>query len=198
MQLYIIGWLWFLKLGSQDNSDRLKARHFIIINFFRWIGFKNNTQRYIAIHTHITLICGPNKDLFNHYCNLRKLQATWKWLPTPEQNVGLHYCDVIMGTTTSQIISLVIVYSTVYSGADQRKHQSSASLAFAWGSHRWPVNSPHKRPVTRKMFPFEDVIISFQLYMEATGYSTSNTTPTLVRTTCVTRTPTGVVLILQF
>ena len=69
-----------------------------------------------------------------------------------------HYCDVIMGTNASQIASLPIVYSTVYSGAGQRKHQSSASLAFVWGIHRRPVNSPHKWPVTRKMFPFDDVI----------------------------------------
>ena len=59
----------------------------------------------------------------------------------------------------SQITSLTIVYSTVYSGENQRKHQSSASLAFVWGIHRWPMNSPHKGPVTRKMFPFDDVII---------------------------------------
>ena len=44
-------------------------------------------------------------------------------------------------------------------GGDQRKHQSSASLAFVRGIHRWPVNSPHKGPVTRKMFPFDDVIM---------------------------------------
>ena len=50
-------------------------------------------------------------------------------------------------------------YSTVYSDSDQRKHQSSASLAFVWGIHRWPVNSPHKWPVTRKMFPFHDAIM---------------------------------------
>ena len=59
----------------------------------------------------------------------------------------------------SQITSLTIVYSTVYSGADQSKHQSPASLAFVWGIHRGPVNSPHKGPVTRKMFPFDDVIM---------------------------------------
>ena len=57
-----------------------------------------------------------------------------------------------------QISSLAIVYSTV-SDADQRKHQSSASLAFVRGIHRGPVNSPHKWPVTRKMFPFDDVIM---------------------------------------
>ena len=71
----------------------------------------------------------------------------------------VHYSDVIMGAIASQITSLTIVYSTIYSGADQRKHQSSASLAFVRGIHRWPVNSPHKWPVTRKMFPFDDVIL---------------------------------------
>ena len=59
-----------------------------------------------------------------------------------------------MGAIASQITSLTIVYSTVYSDADQRKHQSSASLAFVS-----PVNSPHKWPVTRKMFPFDDIIM---------------------------------------
>ena len=60
----------------------------------------------------------------------------------------------------SQITSLTIVYSNAYSGTDQRKHQSSASLAFVRGIHRWPVNSLHKRPVTWKIFPFGDVIMS--------------------------------------
>ena len=58
-----------------------------------------------------------------------------------------------MSSIASQITGVTIVCSTVASGADQRKHQSSASLAFVRGIHRWPVNSPHKRPVTRKMFP---------------------------------------------
>ena len=68
-----------------------------------------------------------------------------------------HYNDVIMGAIASQISSLTIVYSIVYSDADQRKHHSSASLAFVRGIHRGPANSPHKWPVTRKMFPFDDV-----------------------------------------
>ena len=63
-----------------------------------------------------------------------------------------------MTTMASQITSLTVVYSIVYSGADQRKHQSSASLAFVWGIHRWPVNSPVTGE-TRKMFPFDDVIM---------------------------------------
>ena len=73
----------------------------------------------------------------------------------------LHYDDVRMGAIASQITSLTIVYSIVYSDVDQRKHQSSASLAFVRGIHRVPVNSPHKWPVTRKMFPFDDVIMNF-------------------------------------
>ena len=73
-----------------------------------------------------------------------------------------HYGDFIMGAIPSQITSLTIVYSTVYSDADQRKHQSSASLAY-----RGPVNSPHKWPLTRKMFPFDDVIMSYSLIVKA-------------------------------
>ena len=81
-------------------------------------------------------------------------KATWRQRP------GSHYDDVITGAMASQITIITIVYSTVYSGADQSKHQSSASLAFVWGIHRGPVNSPHKWSVTRKMFPFDDVIMS--------------------------------------
>ena len=65
----------------------------------------------------------------------------------------IHYNDVKMSAMASQITSLTIVYST---DADQRKHQSSALLAFVRGIPRWPTNFPHKRPVTRKMFSFDD------------------------------------------
>ena len=57
-----------------------------------------------------------------------------------------HYSDVIMGAMAFQITCVTIDYSTVYSGANQRKHQSSPLLAFVRGIHRWPVNSPHKWP----------------------------------------------------
>ena len=75
-----------------------------------------------------------------------------------------HYSDVRIGAIASQITSLTIVYSIVYLSADQRKHQSSALLAFLRGIHRRPVNSPHKGPVTRKMFPFDDVIMCYSQY----------------------------------
>ena len=73
--------------------------------------------------------------------------------------MDMHYTYVIMIEGASEITSLTIVYSAVHSGGYQRKHQSSALLAFVRGIHRRPVNSPHKGPVTRKMFPFDDVIM---------------------------------------
>ena len=63
-----------------------------------------------------------------------------------------HYSDVIRTAMASQITSVAIVYSIVYSGADQRKHRSFVSLAFVRAIHRWPVYSPHKGPVTGKFF----------------------------------------------
>ena len=70
-----------------------------------------------------------------------------------------------MGAIASQITSLAIVNSAFYSGADQRKHQSSASLAFVQGIHRGPVNSQHKWPVMQNMFPFDDVIMFGMFFM---------------------------------
>ena len=101
-------------------------------------------------------------------------QQTWYWPTKPEysassiirvkiiltQFVKTHFCkffqnhlnDVILSAMASQITGVSTVYSTVCSAADQRKHQRSASLAFVRGTRRWPVNSPHKGPVTRKIF----------------------------------------------
>ena len=83
--------------------------------------------------------------------------------PGRSKDFCYHYNDVIMGVVASQITSLTIFYSTsdclLNTGADQRKHQSSAPLAFARGIYRRLVNSPHKWPVTRKMFLFDDIIM---------------------------------------
>ena len=73
-----------------------------------------------------------------------------------------HYNDVIMSTMAYQITNLKIVYPTVYSITDQRKHQSSVSVVFVREIHRWRVNSPHKGPFTWKMFPCDDVIMIFK------------------------------------
>ena len=87
----------------------------------------------------------------------------YDWNVCEESSVK-HYNDVIIGTMASQITNLTIIFSTVYSGADHRKYQSSASLAFVRGIHRWSVNSPHKWSVTRKMFAFDDVIMCGQRF----------------------------------
>ena len=115
-----------------------------------------------------TKVSGASFDVFF----VRQQASPWtnvdpemcRHMPLPDHNElnNVHYNDVIMGTLASQITSLTIVYSIVYSDADQRKHQSSASLAFVRGIHRRPVNSPHKWPVT---FPFDDVIMFTDSYM---------------------------------
>ena len=114
--------------------------------------------------------CGDTCQIWTRYLianmwfdNVGKITERRKLFSHHVSRWWLHYYDVRMGTTASQITSLTIVYSTVYSDANQRKHQSSASLAFVRGIHRGPVNSPHKWPVTRKMFPFDDVIMWYLL-----------------------------------
>ena len=94
--------------------------------------------------------------MFRHHNSTRRV-ALLVYLP--RRLTSPHYDDVIMTMLASHITSITVVYSIVYSGVNQRKHQSSASLAFVREIHRGPVNFPHKWPVTRKMFPFDDVIM---------------------------------------
>ena len=119
--------------------------HLTLRNKLQW-KLNQNDQLFRAVKcTQLSSAkCGPSCSSLKHMASALH---------------GSHYSDVIMSAMASQITSLTIVYSSVYSGADQWKHQSSASLAFVRIIHRWPVNSPHKGPVTRKMFPFDDVIM---------------------------------------
>ena len=119
----------------------------IIVTGPLWQGTLNNQQTSSTAtpSDDVWLLGGPN-DAAN--------ETIWK-----STMQAMHYSDVIMGAMVFQITGMTIAYSTVCSGVDKRRHQSSASLAFVRGIHRWPVNSPHKRPVTRKMFPFDDVIM---------------------------------------
>ena len=81
--------------------------------------------------------------------------------------IKIHYSDVIMSTIASQITSLTIVYSTVYSGADLRKYQGSASLAFLVTSE-FPAQRASN---TKKKFPFDDVIMLMGLVnTDISGY----------------------------
>ena len=92
-------------------------------------------------------------------CSDDKKWNTTKWNFNHAGNV--HYSDVIMSAMASQITGVLIVCLNVCSVRDERKHQSSMSLAFVRGIHQWQVNFPHKGPVTRKMFPFDDVIMEW-------------------------------------
>ena len=89
-------------------------------------------------------------------------------MASPVDRLFVHYSDVMMGAgaMASQITS-----------PDQRKHQSSASLTFVRGIHRWPVNSPHKWPVTRKMFPFDDVTMKEFVWLSSKKISVPITGP---------------------
>ena len=121
------------------------------------------TSSPISAHSLAFIRCRPvvTRSLVFKNLQLSNLKSLMRIHSSLTRLLLKHYNAVIMGTTGSQITNLTIVYSTVYSGSNQRKHQSSAALAFVRGIHRRPVNSPHKWPVTRKMFPFDDVIIKF-------------------------------------
>ena len=120
-----------------------------LIVYTNCIYQRNSTQNVLPIHWKMCLLRSEK---------LRPLRFTSShaFLKRPPGH-AIHYKDVIMSSMASQITSLTIVYSAVYN--KHRKHQSSASLAFVMGIPRWPVNSPHKWPVARKMFPFDDVIM---------------------------------------
>ena len=88
--------------------------------------------------------------------------STWQiFFPRAQHNHPLvdHYSGLIMSTMASQITSMSTACSIVCTCTHQRKHRSSASLAFVRGIHQWLVDSPHKGPVTWKLFPFDNVIM---------------------------------------
>ena len=70
-----------------------------------------------------------------------------------------HYSNVIMSAMASQITGVSMVCSTVCPGAGQKKTSKLRVTGLLGGIHRRPVNSPNKGPVTRKMLPFDDVIV---------------------------------------
>ena len=108
-----------------------------------------------------TLICARlyvNWHNLSHTNGIMSNQGVRK-IDTMSTCQVMHYSDVIMSVVVSLIAGDSIVYSTICSGADQRKHQSSTSLAFVREIHRLPMNSPHKGPVTLQMFLFDDVIM---------------------------------------
>ena len=113
-----------------DVSDKLPR---VIIVFER-----SGVPQYEAIFKQSILVL----NFFTYICI--PIPSTQRYIAPAVSK--LHY-NGYDGVSNHQI---TMVYSTVYSGDDQRKHQCSASLAFVRGSHRWPIMYPHKWPVTRK------------------------------------------------
>ena len=159
---------------SNDCSNASKATLMNMDKYFMWIHYERLHNHNKAKHNKTVCIFLEIYCIYNHtdiarFCKMRNphfMLMNWNGMKldlfngdTPNA-IQFHYDDVIMSTMASQITDLTIVYSTVYSSADRRKHQSSASLAFVQGIHQRPVNSPHKWPVTREVFPFDDVIMS--------------------------------------
>ena len=139
--------LFVHQFAQADIKVDFKAPH-------HWPSVKVNSPHKEPVRRKVFLF----HDVFVWCCNIASSHdlCTTLWLKLS------HYTDVTMSVMASQITGASMVCSTVGSGAaDQRKYQSSAALAFVRVIHLWPVNSPHKGLVTRKMFPFNDVIIYF-------------------------------------
>ena len=141
-----------------DQNEKFLNQLFIMPYSWYELNMINHT-RYVYIS--ILILCEISICNFYSACGLEScfffyLISKGNRIRTDIeiQGTSSHCSDVTMGALAFQITSVSIVCSTVGSGADQGKHQISASLAFVRGIHRWPVNSLHK--VTRKMFPFDD------------------------------------------
>ena len=134
-----------LLIHSQlPSSGCLKINQwFILTRYWTWDRFCDRKQQFF-----------PGVSfLSENYISDALLQSNLKKIISQTRHHGptiveFHYRDVIMDTMASQITSLTVVYLTVYSDADQRKHQSSALLAFVWGIHRGPVSIWWRHHVT--------------------------------------------------
>ena len=118
--------------------------------FSRWANGLPNvqcTQLYITENI-TSIVSRPIK--WNPHCCLQVRNIFFVW--------GIHWHRMVQPIVvqspviSSRITGVSIVYSAVHWVTDHRKHQSSRSLAVVRGIHRWPMDSPHKGPVTRKLF----------------------------------------------
>ena len=160
-----------LERFSRDIEERVFPLNKLIISFRNILKLYSNLLLWLTKHTYVIMytswliyVAFRCSFFYDNLITLRTVglqNGSWLLFLLYQ-----HYDDVRMDAIASQITSFPIFYSIVYSDADQRKHQSSASLVFVRGIHRGPVNFPHKWPVTRKMFPFDDVIMNQQDIMD--------------------------------
>ena len=118
-------------------------------------------MHYIYIYIYIYMARSKRASNVTHTHYMRKAAMKYLYLLNKQSWHGIHESLQWRHNDRDGVSNQQpkIVYSHVYLGTNQRKYQSPASLAFMWGINRSPVNSPHKGPVTRKMFPFDDVIM---------------------------------------
>ena len=158
----------------------IKSNLWPSVNHLNWIascppGSYRNAYTVVWLLNSVTYFAMLSENPFKPTCMIRSFPSGEYCIFTRDLDLACivadsaasHYNNVIMSAMASQITSLTIVYSTVYSGTDQRQRQSSESLAFVRRSQPWPVNSPHKGPVTQKMFSFDDVIMVIQSLLES-------------------------------
>ena len=133
----------------------IRTRHWVSI----WCLRRKLARRMIEWHLFITMVSLAMMFAVRNW-NVSRRCISWRWISTTcDVSLTMHYNDVIMRVMASHITGVSSVYSIVGSGEHRRTHQSFASLAFVPVIHRWPVNSPHKRPVMQNIFPFDDVIM---------------------------------------
>ena len=139
-----------------DWINRIKIRKKYFLQDFSYeliCALCSVPQFMIGQHRAYWMVC-RQFALLDQWCN-----NVWCEIASAEH--FLHCSDIIMSAMASPISGVSVVYSTVCSGADQMKYQYFASLAFVRVIHKSPVNSPHQGPISRKMFPFDDVIMWF-------------------------------------
>ena len=172
-------WKWFVDVAPlHDYGPIVKAsRLTIMLGDTLWAGLVPRRQ---TTHWHYEV--AENRELFwSQLCDPRWRRLLWcrlwqkRWhhnnfrfrcILAKQQHTRIsgHELTLLWRHNGSDSVSNNQPHHcllNLFSDADQRKYQSSASLAFVRGIHWWPVNSPHKRPVTRKMFPFDDVIMIY-------------------------------------
>ena len=168
----------YLYINKEQNIESVWARTIKSMYIFPWLPniYLVDSEWILSEKNNSALI--SEKSSFNYYSKYCANVSDWKTCYGDDINTffrsliflvviatietlktTFHYSDVITGPMGSQNTSPINVYSSEYSGTDQRKHLISASLAFVRGFHRWPLISRHRWPLTRKMFKFYDVIM---------------------------------------
>ena len=166
-------------LSVKHASISCKMQRFIIIyctfshSAFHPFWTRNAIMRHNSGSTlsQVMACCLTTARHYLKQCSL-VISCIIKVFPTERHGIikrAIHYSDVIMNAMASQNTGVSIVYSTVCSGAYQRKHQLSASPTFFRGIHQWPVNSPLKGSVTKKTLAFDDVIMILRLFCSSSN-----------------------------